>query len=838
MTKVINNTIIAIALGVFALGVFGYVLTSNTAFAAGTCGSCGDTGGTTGGTTGGGGGSSVPVPTCHITASVSTATQGDSYTITWAGTPTNATFKVNNAPVVANDSATYTFGASLQVRFVLTGQNSGGSCEAEVIIKKKTTPVVPVCNITASVSEVTVGGTYTITWAGTPADGIFRVNGFPVAASDAATYTFVGPNQDKFTFTGETSGGTCSDEVIVTKKIVTVPTPVCTLTATPTSIQSGNSSQLKWTSTNAVTGVIDQGIGTIVLTNTAGRSVAPTVNKTYTMTVTNSAGVTATCAATITVTTTVPAPVCTLTAAPSTIVSGNSSQLKWTSTNAVTGVIDQGIGAIVLTNTAGRSVAPTVNKTYTMTVTNSAGVTATCNTTVTVTTPDAPLCDYFNANPVTINRGDSTVLSWGTTRADSASINNGIGSVAVDGTYTVSPLENTTYTLSLVGVGGTTQCNIPVTVTQPHSNLSCAANVNFYADDTSITDSDSTTLHWDTNGVTSVSLTDYGSVSLDGSQSVSPSSDRTYNLTASNGSDSVSCPVTIDVSSDSHHHSSSPSPRCSLKISDATISLGERTTLTWDTSNAFDLTLKDNYGKTLVTTEDRSSSDKSDLYDGEMTLRPEKDTTYTLHVERGSKDEDCDVKVDVSDVVVSQIRDQQPLVSGIALTQVPYTGFEAGPIMTFIFYGLLALWALYLAYVLVVRRGALSFTTGAATTATTATSEHIVAATTATPHSLFTPTMTATPVFHQTTTPVATVPSTATVGYDAVVSDATEIETMAHAAKVLLSADAVQAFVSATPAEIRTSVLATVLATAKGTYPTEDGWVILGEERMKALLTA
>ena len=697
------------------------------------------------------------------------------------------------------------------------------------------------CTLTAAPTSITTGNSSVIKWtssnavSGTIDQGIGAITltntaGRSVTPASTKTYTMTVTNS-----AGATA--TCAAAVTVT---TVVPAPTCTLTATPTSIVSGNSSQLKWTSTNAVSGTIDQGVGTVNPTNTAGvRSVSPTASKTYTLTVLNSAGASATCIATVSVRTVVPAPTCTLTATPTSITTGNSSTIKWTTTNAVSGTIDQGIGAIVLTNTAGRSVTPASTKTYTMTVTNSAGATATCAASVSVTTPtpDAPVCDYFRANPVTINRGDSATLTWATTRATSVSINNGVGSVAVDGSYTVSPLENTTYTLIANGAGGTTNCAVPVTVVQPHNNLTCSQNVRFYADDNSITEGDRTTLHWDTTDVTSVSITDLGSVSVDGSQSVSPSSDRTYNLTASNGSDTVTCPVTIDV--EEEHHSgggSSNSPRCELTISDGTITLGERVTVKWTSSYASDIILKDSDGKTLVTTEDRLSSDKRELYDGDITLRPEKNTTYTLIAKTSSRTKECKVNVVVSGaVVVSQIRDQQPLVSGIALTQVPYTGFEAGPIMTFFFFGLLALWALYLAYVLVVRRSGEMVAVAAAGT---------VVSDTATPgHGLFS-TITPTPVFHQPTvvTPVVETAAIPVVGYGtAVVADEVTlaIENHAHAAHVLLSGDALRSFVDATAsATDRMATLDAVLAAAKGAYPAEDGWVVLGEERMNALLTA
>ena len=71
------------------------------------------------------------------------------------------------------------------------------------------------------------------------------------------------------------------------------------------------------------------------------------------------------------------------------------------------------------------------------------------------------------------------------------------------------------------------------------------------------------------------------------------------------------------------------------------------------------------------------STEKDDYLDGSITLSPTRDTEYTLTAERGSKDRTCRVKVEIEDdIVIIETRDQQPLVAGISLTAVPYTGFE------------------------------------------------------------------------------------------------------------------------------------------------------------------
>ena len=54
----------------------------------------------------------------------------------------------------------------------------------------------------------------------------------------------------------------------------------------------------------------------------------------------------------------------------------------------------------------------------------------------------------FQASPFSIGEGDSSTLSWTVEGADSITIDNGIGNIALSGTRDVSPSVTTTYTLT------------------------------------------------------------------------------------------------------------------------------------------------------------------------------------------------------------------------------------------------------------------------------------------------------------------------------------------------------------------------------------------------------
>ena len=71
----------------------------------------------------------------------------------------------------------------------------------------------------------------------------------------------------------------------------------------------------------------------------------------------------------------------------------------------------------------------------------------------------------LTASPMTINAGQSATLSWTTTNATSVQINNNIGTVQTTGSLTVTPTQNTTYTITATGANNqqaTAQASITV----------------------------------------------------------------------------------------------------------------------------------------------------------------------------------------------------------------------------------------------------------------------------------------------------------------------------------------------------------------------------------------
>lgn len=548
-----------------------------------------------------------------------------------------------------------------------------------------------------------------------------------------------------------------------------------------------------------------------------------------------------------------PAPTCdSLTAAPATITVGGNSTLAWQTSNASRVTINNGVGEVAVDGSA--TVAPLTTATYILTAFGTQNRTATCNIPVTVTTQVLPVCESFTASPSALGvGGGQTTLTWKVNNATNISIAPTIGTVAAQGSQSTNVTSNTNFVLTASDTNGhQVTCAAPVTVTPPtNDTLTCQNNVTFTASDYSITRGENSVLTWNTTGVDTVSISNINTTSLGGSYTVEPAADTTYTLIATKGAKSVNCPLTIAVTTGGGGGGGggSSSPRCELSISDNKIDAGEAVTLKWNSTRATDVTLDDNHGKTLVSTSKYTSKEKKDYFDGTLKLYPTRDTEYTFVVEKGSKTRTCKVNVAVGGLKV--ITDRTPTVAGISLSNVPYTGFEAGPALTILFYVLLTAWALFVTYLIVVRRRpVMGGMTGAIATFPAAGVAAMNQAEEAHPHMFPSEASvvasTATQVFPANLPVAAMAP---VIGYGNVVETfnpvnphhvtntiVTDLENRAHSQMALLSSDAIRHFIATTEGTLeRNEALDTVIAQAKGHYPLEDGWIVINEARMQSL---
>jgi hypothetical protein len=255
---------------------------------------------------------------------------------------------------------------------------SDGSCSGDFgsgsLTKGGSPPPVnlPAATFTANPTTIRQDQSSTLSWTTNNATSVTIDKGIgTVPTSGSRT---VSPSQTTtYTLTASGPGGTTTATATVT---VTLPSPTAEFSANPNAIQQGQSSTLSWETSNATSVTIDNGIGTVPTDGSV--SVSPSQTTTYTLTATGAGG---TVTESVTVTVTPPAPTVTFSASPTTIQAGQSSTLSWTTTNATSVTIDNGIGTVPTNGSV--SVSPSQTTTYTLTATGPGG-TVTASVTVTV----------------------------------------------------------------------------------------------------------------------------------------------------------------------------------------------------------------------------------------------------------------------------------------------------------------------------------------------------------------------------------------------------------------------------------------------------------------------
>ena len=246
-----------------------------------------------------------------------------------------------------------------------------------------------------------------------------------------------------------------SINIEIRSKNNTTPPPEITFSANSESIIKGESCTLSWEISNADAITIDNGIGSV--SSSGSTVVTPQETTTYTITATGSGGI-ATDSLTVTV---YQPPTVSINADPGSILLGESSTLSWLTTNADSVSIDQGLGTVSVNGAT--SVSPALTTTYTITVTGPGGTT-TDSVTVDVSNPTDPPEVNINASPSTIALGGTATIIWSSSRAQDAFIDNGIGSVQVNGSITVNPEHTTTYTITVTGSTGSASAQAVVVV--------------------------------------------------------------------------------------------------------------------------------------------------------------------------------------------------------------------------------------------------------------------------------------------------------------------------------------------------------------------------------------
>ncbi|HTI71882.1 MAG TPA: hypothetical protein VMF06_18040 [Candidatus Limnocylindria bacterium] len=447
------------------------------------------------------------------------------------------------------------FGNSVDVKpkttttYTVTAVNTAGTSVRTVTIPV-TTAKPTIASFAASPGTVDTGAPVTLSWSVTNAKslsispGIGAVTGASVVVTPASNTTY--------TLTATNPKGSVTKAVSV--KVTQVVAPVISsFTATPQAITSGQSVTLNWSVSGATKLSILANVGASpgVVTGSSV-IVTPTASTTYTLTATNATGGVS---KNVTVTVQPAAPAISIdsfAATPMRVNAGEAVSITWSVTHA---------DSLWLSATAGGDPGSVTGKTnfiahpltttrYALTAFSSQFGTVAKSLEVVVGPAPVPVIGAFTADPSTVAIGGSTTLRWSVSGADSLSVSADRGpspGVVTGSSVVVTPVTNTTYTLTATNAFGRATQTVPVTVTGPTAPVIGS----FFANPAFIQAGTTSILSWSVSGADSIAITADAGVSpgvvTGTSVKVTPATNTTYTLTATNaiGRTTATVPVAI-----------------------------------------------------------------------------------------------------------------------------------------------------------------------------------------------------------------------------------------------------------------------------------------------------
>ena len=479
-------------------------------------------------------------PSISLSANPSTVTSGSGSTITWSSTNATACTASGAWAGAKPVSGSQSTGAlTANTTYILTCTGTGGSAVQSATVTVNPDPTATV-QVSASPSTVASGNASSLTWSSTNATSCTASgawSGSKALSGSQSTGALNANSTYSLTCTGP--GGSATQSTTVS---VTPPAPTVDLAANPSTIASGSSATLSWSSNNA-TSCTASGAWSGSMPMSGSQSTgALKANAAYKLTCTGVGG-SATQSATVSVTSPAPPPTISFSASPSTVVSGSSSTLSWSATNATSCTASGGWSGSEAISGSQSTGALKANTTYTLTCTG-AGGSAAQSATVTVTSP-APTVT-LSASPSTVTSGSASTLSWSSTNATACSASGGwTGSEPTSGSQSTGSLTATTaYTLTCSGSGGSAAQSATVTVAAPAPTASLSANP------TSVASGGSSTLSWSSTNASSCTASGAwsGTKATSGSSSTGGiTSTSSYTLTCSGAGGSAVSNATVTV---------------------------------------------------------------------------------------------------------------------------------------------------------------------------------------------------------------------------------------------------------------------------------------------------
>jgi len=408
----------------------------------------------------------APVVT-YFDAGSSAITSGQEVTLSWeVSGATSVSISPDIGVVPSSGTMTVSPGETTTYT-LLAGSRFGGSVSESTTVTVTGAPP-SIERFTISSESIYTGQTATLSWSVTGATSV-AIQPEVGTVSPSGTKTVSPGSTTKYVITASNNNG--NSTALATLTVTASKAPIITtFSASPGSIDSGETSTLTWDVIGAKSININQGIGGVA--SKGSTQVAPADTAIYTLRADSDYGsVTKSVTVTVTATTptgpaitTDPPEIKTFSASRNSIVSADTVTLTWVVSGARAVSISPDIGDVP--SSGWTTVIPAATTTYELSAVNTFG-TKTAETTVTVSTePDgiAPVIKSFTATPISIPERGTSSLSWDIKGATILTINRGIGVPASKYSQSVSPLVTTTYTLTAINIYGSDNATATVTV--------------------------------------------------------------------------------------------------------------------------------------------------------------------------------------------------------------------------------------------------------------------------------------------------------------------------------------------------------------------------------------
>ena len=418
----------------------------------------------------------------NVVANPATVMEGGSSTLSWTpradvshvyvngGGLTNAQASGNFHVVTPTETTTYMLSAQDE-----EGAPLGDFTVAVTVTSAPSGPALS--NVVANPATVMEGGSSTLSWTPRADVSHVYVNGGGLTNAQASgNFHVVTPTETTtYMLSAQDEEGAPLGDFAVAVTVTSAPSgpALSNVVANPATVMEGGSSTLSWTPRADVSHVYVNGGG---LTNAQASGnfhvVTPTETTTYMLSAQDEEGAPlGDFAVAVTVTSAPSGPALSnVVANPATVMEGGSSTLSWTPRADVSHVYVNGGG---LTNAQASGnfhvVTPTETTTYMLSAQDEEGAPlGDFAVAVTVTSarppreprkPVPPVITSFTANPEVIAPGESSTLSWKVRGSvDSFKLTGNDLEIFLDKdetSYTVTPTETTTYTLSADGTSAT-----------------------------------------------------------------------------------------------------------------------------------------------------------------------------------------------------------------------------------------------------------------------------------------------------------------------------------------------------------------------------------------------